>query len=60
MSQQPGVMIVMEDTSISGKIGNCRVLEVHGYVDGEVDADRIVVHETGRLYGDGQRQGCRS
>ncbi|MGI9411850.1 MAG: polymer-forming cytoskeletal protein [Hyphomicrobiaceae bacterium] len=51
MSQQPGVMIVMEHTSISGKIGNCRVLEVHGYVDGEVDADRIVVHETGRLYG---------
>lgn len=51
MSQQSGVMIVMEHTSLSGKIGNCRSLEVYGYIDGEVNADRIIVHDTGRLYG---------
>jgi len=48
---QPGNMIIMDHTSISGKIANCSVLEIHGYIDGEVQADRIVVHETGRLYG---------
>ena len=51
MSQQSGVMTIMEHTSITGRIGKCKVLELHGYVDGEVEADRIVVHETGRLYG---------
>ncbi|MGI9523654.1 MAG: cadherin-like domain-containing protein [Hyphomicrobiaceae bacterium] len=51
MSQHSGVMIVMEHTSLSGKIGNCRSLEVYGYIDGEVNADRIIVHDTGRLYG---------
>lgn len=44
-------MTIMEHTSISGKIGKCRSLELHGYIDGEVVADNIVVHETGRLYG---------
>ncbi len=48
---QPGNMIIMEHTSISGKISNCNVVEIHGYIDGEVQADRVVVHETGRLYG---------
>ncbi len=51
MSQQSGVMTIMEHTSITGRIAKCKVLELHGYVDGEVEADRIVVHETGRLYG---------
>ena len=51
MSQEQGVMVVMEHTSISGKISSCRILEIHGYIDGEVKADRILVHETGRLYG---------
>lgn len=51
MSQQSGVMTIMEHTSITGKIGKCQVLELHGYVEGEVEAERIVVHETGRLYG---------
>jgi cytoskeletal protein CcmA (bactofilin family) len=48
---QPGNMIIMEHTSISGKVSNCGVLEIHGYIDGEVKAQRIVVHESGRLYG---------
>lgn len=51
MSQQSGVMTIMEHTSITGRIGKCKLLELHGYIDGEVEADRIVVHETGRLYG---------
>lgn len=41
----------MEHTSISGKIHNCKTLEVHGHVDGEVTADQILVRESGRLFG---------
>ena len=51
MSIQPGTMIIMEHTSITGNITNCQSLDVYGYIDGEVRADRIIVHETGRLYG---------
>ncbi len=48
---QPGSMLIQEHTSISGKISNCGVLEIHGHIDGEIQADRVIVHETGRLYG---------
>lgn len=51
MSNPPGIMVIMQDTSFSGNISNCRNLEIHGYIDGEVRADNIIVHETGRLYG---------
>ena len=49
--KQPGNMVVMAHTSISGKISNCGVLEVHGYIDGIIQAERIIVRETGKLYG---------
>ena len=51
MSKPGGNMVIQEHTSISGKINNCGTLEIHGYIDGEVQAERVVVHETGRLYG---------
>lgn len=42
-----------EDTVIRGvrEMRNCRQLEVHGYVEGDVSAGRILVHKTGRLFG---------
>ena len=43
--------IIQEDTTIVGKIRNCRKIEIHGYVEGDVAADNVVVHEKGRLYG---------
>ncbi|MEO1608401.1 MAG: polymer-forming cytoskeletal protein [Pseudomonadota bacterium] len=49
--KQPGNMVIMGHTSISGKISNCGVLEVHGYIDGIVAAQRVIVHQTGQLYG---------
>jgi cytoskeletal protein CcmA (bactofilin family) len=30
---------------------NCRQLEVHGYVEGDVSARNVLVHKTGRLFG---------
>jgi len=49
--KQPGDMVIMEHTSISGKISNCGVIEIQGYIDGIIQAKRIIVREKGRLYG---------
>ena len=53
MSDNRGVLIITEDTVIRGvtEMHNCRRLEVHGYVEGDVSAARILVHKTGRLFG---------
>ena len=53
MSDNQGVLIITEDTVIRGvtEIHNCRRLEIHGYVEGDVSAARVLVHKTGRLFG---------
>jgi cytoskeletal protein CcmA (bactofilin family) len=50
---EQGVLIVTEDTVIRGvrEMRNCKRLEVHGYVEGDVAADAVLVHKTGRLFG---------
>lgn len=30
---------------------NCRLLEVHGYIEGDVSARTVLVHRTGRVFG---------
>jgi cytoskeletal protein CcmA (bactofilin family) len=53
VSDNQGVLIITEDTVIRGvtEMHNCRRLEVHGYVEGDVSAARVLVHKTGRLFG---------
>jgi cytoskeletal protein CcmA (bactofilin family) len=53
VSDNQGVLIVTEDTVIRGvsEMRNCRRLEVHGYVEGDVAAVNVLVHRTGRLFG---------
>lgn len=53
VSESQGVLIVTEDTVIRGvtQMQNCRRLEIHGYVEGDVSAGRVLVHKTGRLFG---------
>ena len=46
-----GVLIVRKDTIIRGEIRNCRQMEVYGYVEGDVAAESLLVHEGGRCYG---------
>lgn len=46
-----GVLVVQEDASIKGQIRNCRLIEIHGYVEGELAAEKVLVHQTGRLFG---------
>jgi cytoskeletal protein CcmA (bactofilin family) len=53
VASDQGVLIVTEDTVIRGvrEMRNCRQLEVHGYVEGDVSARTVLVHKTGRLFG---------
>ncbi|MBX9590499.1 MAG: polymer-forming cytoskeletal protein [Hyphomonadaceae bacterium] len=53
MVDNRGVLIVTEDTVIRGvrEMRNCRQLEVHGYMEGDVSAGNLLVHKTGRLFG---------
>lgn len=51
MTQAPGVAIISEDTVLKGRISHCKLLEVFGYVEGEVAAERLIVHPGGRVFG---------
>jgi len=46
-----GVLVVREDTIVKGEIRNCRQMEVYGYVEGNVAADELLIHPSGRCYG---------
>jgi cytoskeletal protein CcmA (bactofilin family) len=43
--------VIQEDTVIKGEISNCELIEIYGYVEGEVDASRVTVREGGKLFG---------
>ena len=51
MSDNRGVLVIGEDAILKGEIKNCREIEIYGYVEGKLDAGRVVVHPQGRLYG---------
>lgn len=46
-----GVLIVREHTAIKGEVRNCRQLEVYGYIEGDITAANVLVHQGGRCYG---------
>ncbi|MBJ7543020.1 polymer-forming cytoskeletal protein [Rhodomicrobium udaipurense] len=43
--------IIQEDTIIKGKIRNCRQMEIHGYVEGELAAESVIIHQGGTFFG---------
>jgi cytoskeletal protein CcmA (bactofilin family) len=43
--------IIQQDTVIRGEIRNGRRVEVHGYVEGELAAELVVIHPHGQVYG---------
>ncbi len=51
MSGNKGVLIVGPDLVIRGHVRNCQRAEIHGYVEGEVLSQELLVHEGGRLFG---------
>lgn len=51
MPPTQGVAVISDDTVLKGRIAHCKLLEVHGYVEGEIFAERLVVHPGGRVFG---------
>ena len=48
---EDGLTVIQEDTKIKGEIRNGKRIELHGYVEGEVIAEQVNIHPSGRLYG---------
>jgi cytoskeletal protein CcmA (bactofilin family) len=51
VNENPGLLVIREDTFLKGEIRNCRQIEIYGYVEGELSANSLLVHEGGRFYG---------
>lgn len=51
MSERDGLVVINSDTAFEGKIGNCKRLEIYGFVKGEVAAGELIVHHGGDFHG---------
>jgi cytoskeletal protein CcmA (bactofilin family) len=51
VSDNRGVLIIGEETVLTGEIKNCREIEIYGHVDGKLDAGNVIVHQQGSLFG---------
>ena len=51
MTETQGVAIISGDTVLKGRITHCKLLEVYGYIEGEIGAERLIVHPGGRVFG---------
>lgn len=51
MSESTGNCYIAEDTFVQGKILNGRSVEIHGYVDGTISSDHVIIAPSGRAYG---------
>lgn len=51
MATSRSTTIIADDMVVRGDIRNGGLVEVRGYVEGSVAAERLLVHETGRVYG---------
>ncbi|MEZ5907637.1 MAG: polymer-forming cytoskeletal protein [Hyphomicrobiaceae bacterium] len=43
--------IIAKDMVLKGEIRNCRRLEVHGYLEGNVSTELLLVHTDGKVFG---------
>ncbi len=43
--------VIQQDTVIKGVISNCDYIEVYGYVEGDLQASRVLVREGGKVFG---------
>lgn len=58
MTGARGNTIIAEDMVVRGDIRNGGLVEVKGYVEGSVSADRLLIHESGRVYGTVRADNC--
>lgn len=51
MDDHRGVLVVGQDAVLKGEVKNAKRVEVHGYVDGGVNANEVVIADQGKLFG---------
>jgi cytoskeletal protein CcmA (bactofilin family) len=51
MADNSGVLVIREDTIVKGEVRNCRQAEIYGYVEGDVAAGNVLIHQGGQCYG---------
>ncbi len=51
MTNNQGIVVVSSDTDIKGDITDCRQIDIHGYVEGNLSVESIRVHNGGRFTG---------
>jgi cytoskeletal protein CcmA (bactofilin family) len=51
LSEQTGIIVINRDTTLKGSVRNCRQIDIYGFVEGDVSAKMMVVHEGGRFQG---------
>jgi cytoskeletal protein CcmA (bactofilin family) len=51
VSGNPGLLVIREDAFLKGEVRNCRQVEIYGYVEGNLSANTLLVHEGGKFYG---------
>lgn len=51
LSEQTGIIVINRDTILKGSVRNCSQIDIYGFVDGDISAKMMVVHEGGRFQG---------
>jgi cytoskeletal protein CcmA (bactofilin family) len=51
VSERTGTVVIGSDTAFKGSIRNCRQIDIYGYVEGDLVAVTLNVHEGGRFQG---------
>jgi cytoskeletal protein CcmA (bactofilin family) len=51
LSEQTGSVVINRDTILRGSVRNCRQIDIYGFVEGDVSAKTMVIHEGGRFQG---------
>lgn len=49
--KQDGYILIGQGVTIRGEIRDCRVIEIHGTVESDLEAEVLIVHEKGLLVG---------
>jgi cytoskeletal protein CcmA (bactofilin family) len=44
-------MFLTQDAILKGEVRNCRQVQLHGYIEGNLNTDELIVHEGGRCFG---------
>lgn len=47
LASETGVLVIAADSGLNGQVRNCRRLEIHGRLEGEVETTELIVHAGG-------------